>query len=141
MRKRLGRRCLLCRCCAAWMPGEGRWSQHPAVFGKERLLKDSDALKNAENIEDQCYYKVSDVTRSFQDSLSHKGTFHDDQWLGLDLQAVFIPATEMLSHADGFLAVNQKYNMPFDRTQTDIVVNASLPETREFFCGMSRKQT
>ena len=45
--------------------------------------------------------------------------------------AVFIPTTEMLSHSDGFLALNQKYEMPFDKTQVDIIVNASLPETRE----------
>ncbi len=94
-------------------------------------LKDSDALKNAENKEDYCYYKVSDGTHSFEDSLSHKGILNYDQWLGLDIQSVFIPTTEMLSHAKGFLAMNQKYSMPFDGTQIDIIVNASLPETRE----------
>lgn len=50
---------------------------------------------------------------------------------GLNIQSVFIPTTEMLSHAKVFLAMNQKYNMPFDGTQVDIIVNASLPETRE----------
>ena len=45
--------------------------------------------------------------------------------------AVFIPTTEMLSHSKGFLALNQKYKMPLDQTQVDIVVNASLPEARE----------
>ena len=44
----------------------------------------------------------------------------------------------MLSHAKGFLAMNQKYNMPFDGTQIDIIVNASLPETREIPSAMSR---
>ena len=29
------------------------------------------------------------------------------------------------------LQMNQKYRMPFDGTQIDIIVNASLPETRE----------
>ncbi|MDR2440861.1 MAG: ATP-binding protein [Planctomycetaceae bacterium] len=37
----------------------------------------------------------------------------------------------MLSHSKGFLAMNEKYKMPFDTTQTDIIVNAELPETRE----------
>ena len=101
-------------------------------------LKDSDALKNAENKEDYCYYKVSDGTHNFEDSLSHKGIFNYDQWLGLDIQSVFIPTTEMLSHAKGFLAMNQKYNMPFDGTQIDIIVNASLPETREIPFAMSK---
>ena len=94
-------------------------------------IKDCDALKNAENKEGYCYYKVSDGTHSFEDSLSHKGIFNYDQWLGLNIQSVFIPTTEMLSHAKGFLAMNQKYSMPFDGTQIDIIVNASLPETRE----------
>ncbi len=89
-------------------------------------LKDSDDLKNTENKEDYCYYKVSDGTHSFEDSLSHKGIFNYDQWLGLDIQSVFIPTTEMLSHTKGFLALNQKYNMPFDGTQIDIIVNASF---------------
>ena len=44
----------------------------------------------------------------------------------------------MLSHAKGFLAMNQKYNMPFDGTQIDIIVNASLPETREILFAMSK---
>lgn len=94
-------------------------------------LKDSDALKNADNREDYCYYKVSDGIHSFEDSLSDKGLFNYDQWLGLNIQSVFIPTTEMLSHSKGFLAMNQKYSMPFDGTQIDIIVNASLPETRE----------
>lgn len=74
----------------------------------------------------------------FEDSLSHKGIFNYDQWLGLDIQSVFIPTTEMLSHAKGFLAMNQKYNMPYDGTQIDIIVNASLPETREIPAVMSK---
>ena len=37
----------------------------------------------------------------------------------------------MLSHSKGFLALNQKFNMPFDQTQIDIIVNASLPEARQ----------
>lgn len=100
-------------------------------------LKDSGALKNVENKEGYCYYKVSDGTHSFEDSLSHKALSNYDQWLGLNIQSVFIPTTEMLSHAKGFLAMNQKYNMPFDGTQIDIIVNASLPETREIPSVMS----
>lgn len=94
-------------------------------------LKDSEALKNADHKEGYCYYKVSDGAHSFEDSLTHNGIFNFDEWLGLNIPSVFIPTTEMLSHAKGFLALNQKYNMPFDGTQLDIIVNASLPETRE----------
>lgn len=94
-------------------------------------LKDNELLKTTANKEDFCYYKVSDGEHSFEESLSHNGIFHYDEWLGLNIPSVFIPTTEMLSHSKGFLAMNQKYSMPFDGTQVDIIVNASLPETRE----------
>lgn len=94
-------------------------------------LKDSKALKNEKHKNDYCYYKVSDGTHVFEDSLSHNAIFNYDEWLGLNIPSVFIPTMEMLSHAKGFLAMNQKYSMPFDGTQLDIIVNASLPETRE----------
>ena len=100
-------------------------------------LKDSESLKNTVNKEDVCYYKVSDGEHSFEDSFSHNGIFHYDEWQGLNIQSVFIPTTEMLSHSKGFLAMNQKYSMPFDGTQIDIIVNASLPETREVPAVMS----
>jgi ABC-type polar amino acid transport system ATPase subunit len=50
--------------------------------------------------------------------------------------SLFIPVAEMLSHSQGFLELNAKYQMPFDKTQIDILVNAGLPETREVspFC-------
>lgn len=122
-----------------------QWSIKQTDYGKTKRLehffsnsiKDSDSLKNAENKEGYCYYKVSDGTHSFEDSLSHKGILNYEQWLGLDIQSVFIPTTEMLSHSKGFLAMNQKYSMPFDGTQIDIIVNASLPETREIPAVMS----
>lgn len=91
-------------------------------------LRDSAVLKSDDNSD--CYYKVSDGTHSFEDHLYPKGIVCDEQWAGLEIPSVFIPTTEMLSHAKGFLAMNQKYNMPFDGTQVDIIINASLPETR-----------
>ncbi len=93
-------------------------------------LKDSDALKN-EVYKEDCYYRISDGIHSYEDSMSHKDILNSNEWLRLNIQSVFIPTTEMLSHANGFLALNQKYKMPFDGTQIDIIVNASLPETRE----------
>lgn len=44
---------------------------------------------------------------------------------------VYIPVTEMLSHSKGFLALNNKFDIPFDPTEIDIISNAELPETRE----------
>lgn len=116
-----------------------QWSNENTNPGKTKKLldffsynlKDSEQLKNTDRKDDYCYYKVSDGEHVFEDSLSHKGLINFDDWMGLNIQSVFIPTTEMLSHSKGFLAMNQKYNMPFDGTQIDIIVNASLPETRE----------
>lgn len=93
-------------------------------------LSESDGMKNSKNKEDFSYYKVSDGKHDFEYSFSHSGILNSKDWQGLNIQSVFIPTTEMLSHSKGFLAMNQKYKMPFDGTQVDIIVNASLPETR-----------
>ncbi|MDO4169922.1 MAG: AAA family ATPase [Lachnospiraceae bacterium] len=94
-------------------------------------LKDNGELKNYNNKDGFSYYKISDGQHVFLDSLSHDGLIGYDKWIGLNIQSVYIPTMEMLSHSKGFLALNQKYNMPFDGTQIDIVVNASLPEIKD----------
>ena len=53
------------------------------------------------------------------------------EYFGDFAKSVFITTTEMLSHAKGFLALNEKFDMPFDGTQVDIIVNAELPPTRK----------
>jgi len=53
------------------------------------------------------------------------------EWLELGIKSVFIPTTEMLSHSKGLIAMSLKWDIPFDATQTDILVNAQLPETNE----------
>lgn len=116
-----------------------QWSMKQTGPGKTKSLlqlfssslSDSEALKNGDSKRGYCYYRVSDGKHTFEESLSHNGILHYDEWQGLNIQSVFIPTTEMLSHSKGFLALNQKYKMPFDGTQIDIIVNASLPETRE----------
>ena len=45
--------------------------------------------------------------------------------------SIFIPTTEMLSHSRGFVEHYDKYKLPFDDTQIDIIRNARLNETRE----------
>lgn len=94
-------------------------------------LKDLDELKSASHEEELSYYKVTDGTHAFEESISHHGLLDYEGWRHRNIPSVFIPATEMLSHAKGFLALNQKFKMPFDATQIDIIVNASLPEVRE----------
>lgn len=119
--------------------GATQWSFEKANPGKAKKLvqffsnnlSDMDFMKNVARNKDYCYFKVGDGEHYFEESLSHKGTFNFDQWLGLNIPSVFIPTTEMLSHSKGFLAMNEKYSMPFDGTQVDIIVNASLPETKE----------
>jgi predicted ATPase len=70
-----------------------------------------------------CTYIDDEIGFMFNDANRKKGE--------TNIQSVYIPTTEMLSHSKGFLAMNEKYKMPFDTTQTDIIVNAELPETRE----------
>lgn len=94
-------------------------------------LKDLDELKSASHEEELSYYKITDGTHAFEESISHHGLLDYEGWRHRNIPSVFIPATEMLSHAKGFLALNQKFKMPFDATQIDIIVNASLPEVRE----------
>ena len=94
-------------------------------------LKDNMLLRSKGKEDGYCFFKVSDGTHEFMYSLSHDGLVNFDQWRGVNIQSVFIPATEMLSHSRSFLAMNHKYSMPFDGTQVDIIANASLPETRE----------
>lgn len=48
----------------------------------------------------------------------------------IEPKSIFIPAKEMLSHSKGFLALNNKYELPFDKTYIDIITNAELPESK-----------
>ena len=93
--------------------------------------KDIESLKNYENKDGNSYYKVKNEENIFYYSLSEDKVIDFNQWENLSIKSVFIPTTEMLSHSRGFLAMNQKYNMPFDATQIDIIVNAELPEIRK----------
>lgn len=77
-------------------------------------------------------YQVSDGNSSYMETYEdhHVKDLMDPEWAAVHIPSVFIPAEEMLSHANGFLALNQKCPMPFDATQLDIVMNASLPEAK-----------
>jgi AAA15 family ATPase/GTPase len=60
------------------------------------------------------------------------GTFLNlDEWSKAGIKSVLIPTAEMLSHSKGLVAMSLKWDIPFDATQTDILVNAQLPETKE----------
>lgn len=51
--------------------------------------------------------------------------------IDFNISDIFIPAKEILSHSNGFLALNNKYDMPFDKTYVDIITNAELPEAKD----------
>ncbi len=88
-------------------------------------------LRNYDSGKGYASYRVKTSDACFEWSLSHHGFFNLGEWLTQNIQSIFIPTTEMLSHAKGFLALNEKFNMPFDGTQVDIIVNAELPPTRK----------
>ena len=94
-------------------------------------LSDIDLLKNCGREKEYSYFEISDGEHTFTNSLSHKKILNYNQWRGLNIQSIYIPTTEMLSHSKGFLALNKKFKLPFDGTQIDIIVNASLPEARK----------
>lgn len=52
------------------------------------------------------------------------------KYIDFTINDIFIPAKEILSHSRGFLALNNKYDMPFDKTYVDIITNAELPESK-----------
>jgi hypothetical protein len=114
-----------------------QWSNASAHAGKTGRLNEffSYQFDSVEDLQakgtkpDFSFFEVSNGKEHFTLDITHGGTEYTD-WAKLNLQAVFIPTTEMLSHAKGFLALNQKFKLPFDGTQTDIIVNASLPEAR-----------
>ena len=114
-----------------------QYSIENQTSGKELIhffsnnLRDFSHMKYPGQEKDTCYYEISDGQHFFKDYLTKKNGIVSEGWKGLNIQSVFIPTTEMLSHSKGFLAMNQKYNMPFDETQIDIIVNASLPETKK----------
>jgi len=65
-------------------------------------------------------------------------TFSDDSWYasyssetGKEKESVFIPAKEMLTHTKGFLSMEKKFKIPFDKTLVDIIVKASGWELKE----------
>ena len=45
-------------------------------------------------------------------------------------QTVLIPMDEVLTHSEGFLALNYERELPFDQTYIDILIKAELPVTR-----------
>jgi predicted ATPase len=105
-------------------------------------LNDETSIHNAYEQGSDCVFSVYCDEEEFiyrpGKNQPHDEMQLSDGWDQLALSAVLIPTTEMLTHAKGFLAMYEKYKMPFDRTQADIIVNASLPETKRVTPLMKR---
>ncbi|MGL5085785.1 MAG: AAA family ATPase [Clostridium sp.] len=60
--------------------------------------------------------------------LNEDGNLNNNSY---DVDSVFIPATEMLSHSKGFLALERERQIPFDRTLIDIIAKSELGESKQ----------
>lgn len=69
------------------------------------------------------------ITKHERMELAEDGLPYKD--IDFNISDIFIPAKEILSHSRGFLALNNKYDMPFDKTYVDIITNAELPESKD----------
>lgn len=90
-------------------------------------------LKNDPHKQSSVTVTLSNHTSSSYE-IPNANETHEDKVIygtGFKTKPIFIPAKEMLSHSKGFLALYNKYKIPFDKTYIDIIVNAELPEARE----------
>lgn len=107
----------------------GKTLQFTRFFSPKLLA--SDLISHTANEDAEGSVEVTAGLKSVKVRLCPERMFTVLDSATLAEDAVFIPTTEMLSHTKGFLALNEKYHMPFDDTQVDIIVDASLPEARE----------
>lgn len=83
------------------------------------------------------YYRVSDGEYSFSEFFIRPAIDEfpskpqtQTGWTNKYTPAIFIPSTEILSHAKSLLELSKYLQVPFDRTYADILANASLPKAR-----------
>ncbi len=126
-----GKTTLLKMIYAAAQYTEGNTNDFHELFSN--FITDKELLVSNEGLPHHCHFYVSDSKGTFgynfYNEIFPKCSKHCD--FDFHIKSVFIPTTEMLSHSKGFLALNEKFKMPFDKTQVDIIVNASLPEARK----------
>ena len=65
---------------------------------------------------------------SVKEFININGTF---SFTKCNTSSVFIPATEMLSHSKGLLALDRERRIPFDKTLIDIVAKAQMGEAKQ----------
>ncbi len=111
-----------------------QWSNDETVDFNEffsQYIINGDLVKYNECLSKECGFKVFSNENFIEFKYCNKDLSMKKRNANLCVKSVFIPTTEMLSHSKGFLALNEKFKMPFDKTQVDIIVNASLPEARK----------
>ena len=112
--------------------GETIDHKNPCHISKDYFKTTSSNLIKKDNLDSNIIIKYSDnkevsyVFPKVDDGLESMGYIGN----GAIPKSIFIPAKEMLSHSKGFLALNNKYELPFDKTYIDIITNAELPESK-----------
>lgn len=112
--------------------GETMDHKNPCHISKDYFKTTSSNLIKKDDLNSDVIIKYSDnkevsyVFPKLDDGIESMG------YIGNEVipKSIFIPAKEMLSHSKGFLALNNKYELPFDKTYIDIITNAELPESK-----------
>lgn len=99
----------------------------------EYSIEESQDVKEYDDFEE--YYKNEELNNLagyyddnisfYKESISYNGDIP-----GIDHDYTFIPAKEILSHSKGLLALNNRFDLPFDETYIDIITSAELPEVK-----------
>lgn len=78
-----------------------------------------------EELYDLNEYYDDDYISFYKESIGYNGDIPD-----IEPDYTFIPAKEILSHSKGLLALNNRFDLPFDETYIDIITSAELPEAK-----------
>jgi AAA15 family ATPase/GTPase len=101
---------------------------NPIDLVRDKSVKDKIIASVSATYSENSYSRYL-IIKVGENQLAEDGSMHKD--VDFHINNIFIPATEILSHSKGFLALNNKYDMPFDKTYVDIITNAELPEAKD----------
>lgn len=110
-------------------------NMHPYDIAQPYFKVNSiDLVKDKSDINKETSITVSYVKDDYEKCVTIKHEGHrltadgvSCEYIDFNISDIFVPAKEILSHSRGFLALNNKYDMPFDKTYVDIITNAELP--------------
>lgn len=112
--------------------GESMNNESSCYISKDYFKTTSNSLIKKDNSDSYIRIKYSDDKEVLYTFPNKNDGFEAMEYCGKEIipKSIFIPAKEMLSHSKGFLALNNKYDLPFDKTYIDIITNAELPESK-----------